>query len=180
MMTSFYKRCLNISALLLALVAFTACGGGGETDTENSMENTEDTQSSMQSEMDSTTAPTAKLNINTASEEDFRTIPNVGDKMVHEFEEYRPYVSIQQFRKEIGKYVNEDHVAAYEKYIFVPIHRNDSDAATVMQIPGLNESNTEELLAGRPFDSNQAFMDALGSYLDEQQMQTAESYMKSE
>lgn len=37
--------------------------------------------------------------------------------MVRKFEEYRPYVSIQQFRREIGKYVDEAMVAAYEQYV---------------------------------------------------------------
>ncbi len=48
------------------------------------------------------------------------TIPNFGDRMVREFGEYRPYVSIQQFRKEIGKYVDAAQVAEYEKYVYVP------------------------------------------------------------
>ena len=56
----------------------------------------------------------AKLNINTASSADFlRAIPNLGNRMVHEFEEYRPYKSIQQFRREIGKYVDANQVAEY-------------------------------------------------------------------
>jgi hypothetical protein len=39
--------------------------------------------------------------------------------MVHEFEEYRPYTSIEQFRAEIGKYVDEKEVARLERYIYV-------------------------------------------------------------
>src|SRR5436190_1923713 len=55
----------------------------------------------------STASPTArKLNLNTVSADELKkTIPNFPDRMVGEFQEYRPYVSIQQFRKEIGKYV---------------------------------------------------------------------------
>ena len=45
------------------------------------------------------------FNLNTTAEADFKMIPGVGDRMAHEFEEYRPYTSIQQFRREIGKYV---------------------------------------------------------------------------
>ena len=37
--------------------------------------------------------------------------------MVHEFEEYRPYASMDQFRREIGKYVDEDEVARLERYV---------------------------------------------------------------
>ena len=53
-----------------------------------------------------------KLNLNTSSGDDYlKTIPNFSNRMVREFLEYRPYVSIQQFRKEIGKYVGQEQVA---------------------------------------------------------------------
>ena len=39
--------------------------------------------------------------------------------MVHEFEEYRPYTSIEQFQREIGKYVDEDEVARLERYVYI-------------------------------------------------------------
>jgi hypothetical protein len=37
--------------------------------------------------------------------------------MAHEFEEYRPYKNIEQFRKEIGKYVDAKEVARLEGYV---------------------------------------------------------------
>ncbi|HEX4912666.1 MAG TPA: hypothetical protein VFV51_01860, partial [Vicinamibacterales bacterium] len=43
------------------------------------------------------------LNLNTATEADFMTIPGVGKRMAHEFEEYRPWKTQAQFEKEIGK-----------------------------------------------------------------------------
>jgi hypothetical protein len=59
-----------------------------------------------------------KLNLNTASANDFLTgIPGMGNKMVREFEEYRPCRSIQQFRREIGKYVKPEQVAENENTI---------------------------------------------------------------
>jgi hypothetical protein len=45
------------------------------------------------------------------------TIPGMTARMVHEFEEYRPYTSLQQFRREIGKYVDENEVARLESYV---------------------------------------------------------------
>jgi len=53
-----------------------------------------------------------RLNLNTASSDDFSAaIPNFSGRMLREFLEYRPYISIQQFRQEIGKYVDEAQVA---------------------------------------------------------------------
>ncbi|HET6527859.1 MAG TPA: hypothetical protein VFG39_03830 [Balneolaceae bacterium] len=172
------KKLLNrylttILGLFLALT-ITACGGNSDS-TE-----TAETEVQTTVEADATVTPADRLNINTASEEAFKSIPNVGDRMVHEFEEYRPYVSIQQFRREIGKYVDEAQVAAYEEYIYVPIGVNESDAATLQQIPGLSADEAEELIAARPFDSNQAFLDALSSYVNEEQLATAKTYLKAQ
>ena len=111
-------------------------------------------------------APAEKLNLNTATGDEFRTIPGVGDRMVHEFEEYRPYVSIQQFRREIGKYVDEAQVAAYEQYVFVPIDMNESDAETLQQLPGVDATEAAEIVAGRPYASREAFLERVAAYAD--------------
>ena len=57
------------------------------------------------------------LGLNDASTEEILLIPGVGDRMAHEFEEYRPYVDMDQFRREIGKYVDEEEVARLERYV---------------------------------------------------------------
>jgi DNA uptake protein ComE-like DNA-binding protein len=57
------------------------------------------------------------VNLNTASEADILLIPGVGKRMAHEFEEYRPYRSMEQFRREIGKYVDDAEVARLEMYV---------------------------------------------------------------
>lgn len=57
------------------------------------------------------------INLNNASRENILLIPGVGRKMAHEFEEYRPYSSMEQFRREIGKYVDSDEVARLEMYV---------------------------------------------------------------
>lgn len=59
------------------------------------------------------------LDLNTASAEEILLIPGVGDRMRHEFEEYRPYRAIAQFRREIGKYVDEAEVARLEQYVTI-------------------------------------------------------------
>ena len=59
------------------------------------------------------------LKLNSASDDDIQLIPGVGSRMAHEFEEYRPYTSMNQFRREIGKYVDEDEVARYEMYVIL-------------------------------------------------------------
>ena len=57
------------------------------------------------------------IDLNKASDAEILLIPGVGPRMRHEFEEYRPYTSIEQFRREIGKYVDKDEVARLERYV---------------------------------------------------------------
>jgi DNA uptake protein ComE-like DNA-binding protein len=57
------------------------------------------------------------IKLNSADESDILLIPGVGRRMAHEFEEYRPYSSIEQFRREMGKYVDEEEVARLEQYV---------------------------------------------------------------
>jgi len=59
------------------------------------------------------------INLNTASDADILSIPGLGQRMLREFKEYRPYTSIEQFRREIGKYVDKNEVARLERYVMV-------------------------------------------------------------
>ncbi|MFZ2489770.1 MAG: hypothetical protein WAZ19_16815 [Anaerolineae bacterium] len=135
-----------------------------------------------------TVAPTApvavqpavntKLNLNTAAGDEYlATIPNFSSRMVREFLEYRPYASIQQFRREIGKYVDDAQVAQYEQYVYVPVDVNQSDAATLLQIPGLDQAAADALIAGRPYASNGAFLAALAQAAPTVDAATAASYL---
>jgi DNA uptake protein ComE-like DNA-binding protein len=59
------------------------------------------------------------VGLNSASDEDILTIPGLGPRMLREFREYRPYTNIEQFRREIGKYVDDGEVARLERYVVV-------------------------------------------------------------
>jgi DNA uptake protein ComE-like DNA-binding protein len=59
------------------------------------------------------------IDLNTASDADILTIPGLGNRMLGEFKEYRPYKAIDVFRREIGKYVNKQEVARLERYVTI-------------------------------------------------------------
>jgi DNA uptake protein ComE-like DNA-binding protein len=59
------------------------------------------------------------IDLNTASDADILTIPGVGARMLKEFKEYRPYKAMDQFRREIGKYVSKEEVARLERYVAI-------------------------------------------------------------
>ena len=59
------------------------------------------------------------IDLNTATADEILLIPGVGDRMLHEFEEYRPYTSMAQFRREIGKYVDDEELERLASYVEV-------------------------------------------------------------
>lgn len=118
-----------------------------------------------------------KLNLNTATDQELLTIPNFGAQMLREFKEYRPYTSILQFEKELGKYISAADVAAYEQYVYVPIAINTADAATLMQIAGLDKTTADKLIAARPFASTDAFLTQLAQFVSAEQLAAAKNYI---
>ena len=57
------------------------------------------------------------IDLNKATREEIMLIPGMTRRMAHEFEEYRPYTSLAQFDKEIGKYVDAAEVARLRSYV---------------------------------------------------------------
>ena len=182
---SMFRSAMVLSALLFTLTVGGCSSGGENAGSTNAPAATSPNASAntagATSNQSVTTAGKPKLNVNTASANDFlTTIPGMGNKMVHEFEEYRPYKSIQQFRKEMGKYVKPEQVAEYEKYIFVPIKVSDSDAATLQQVPGLDANEAQSLIAARPFASNDAFLAKLTGSVSEAELAVAKTYLTNQ
>lgn len=142
---------------------------------------TAETAETADTEVTAVTAVTnTKLNLNEASGDDYlNTIPDFGNRMVREFQEYRPYVSILQFRREIGKYVDEAQVAFYEQYVYVPVNVDEADAVTLQQIPGVDASMAESLMAARPYGSNDAFLAKLAEFLSADQVAVAAGYLET-
>ncbi len=59
------------------------------------------------------------INLNTASDADIMTIPGSGPRLLREFKEYRPYKSMDQFRREMRKYWDAKEVARLERYVTI-------------------------------------------------------------
>ena len=117
------------------------------------------------------------FNLNTTEEKDFKMIPGVGDKMAHEFEEYRPYTSILQFKREIGKYVDEQEVARYLDYVFVPVELNTSSEDDIKALPGIGKKMTHEFLEYRPYKNLAQFRKEIGKYVDDKELSRLEGFV---
>jgi DNA uptake protein ComE-like DNA-binding protein len=118
-----------------------------------------------------------QLNLNTAAESEILLIPGVGKRMLREFQEYRPYKSLAQFRKEIGKYVDQKEVARLEQYVFVPINLNTSVDEDILTIPGMGKRMLREFKEYRPYKNIEQFRKEIGKYVDKKEVARLERYV---
>ncbi len=110
------------------------------------------------------------LNVNTASNEEILLIPGVGERMAHEFDEYRPYVAMEQFRREMGKYVDDAEVDRLAQYVFVPADLNTATREQIMALPGLGERMAHEFEEYRPYTNMEHFRREIGKYVDDAEL----------
>jgi len=117
------------------------------------------------------------INLNDVSDDELMLVPGINGKMAHEFEEYRPYNSIEQFRREIGKYVDEEEVARYAQYVFVPMDLNSASSDSFASIPGMSSKMVHEFEEYRPYSSMEQFRREMGKYVDENEVARLERYV---
>jgi DNA uptake protein ComE-like DNA-binding protein len=118
-----------------------------------------------------------QLNLNTASKAEILLIPGVGNRMLHEFEEYRPYTSLAQFDREIRKYVNDDELARLQQYVFVPIDLNTASDADILSLPGIGNRMLHEFKEYRPYKDMAQFRREMGKYVNAKEVARMERYV---
>ena len=117
------------------------------------------------------------INLNTASRNEILLVPGVGDRLAHEFEEYRPYRAIRQFRREIGKYVDSNEVQLLERHVFVPININSASDEDLLSIPGVGQRMLHEFKEYRPYRGIAEFRREIGKYVDSKEIKRLERYI---
>src|SRR5688500_1802557 len=118
-----------------------------------------------------------QINLNTASDAEILLIPGLGNRMLGEFKEYRPYRALAQFRREIGKYVDDQERARLERYVFVPINLNTASDADILSIPGMGQRMLGEFKEYRPYKAIQEFRREIGKYVDDNEVARLERYV---
>jgi DNA uptake protein ComE-like DNA-binding protein len=118
-----------------------------------------------------------QINLNTASDAEILLIPGLGNRMLGEFKEYRPYRALAQFRREIGKYVDDKELARLEQYVFVPINLNTATDQDILSIPGMGQRMLGEFKEYRPYKAMVQFRREIGKYVDEKEVARLERYV---
>ena len=117
------------------------------------------------------------INLNDVTEAEILLIPGVGQRMAHEFEEYRPYAGLAVFRREMGKYVDDDEVARLEQFVFVPLDLNSASSEDFATIPGAGPRMIHEFEEYRPYAGIEQFRREMGKYVDDDEVARFERYM---
>jgi len=105
------------------------------------------------------------INLNTATPAEILLVPGAGKRMVHEFDEYRPWKTYGQFEKEIGKYVGAEQTAQLAQYTFIPIKLNTATDADILSIPGAGQRMVREFKEYRPWKTKEQFIKEIGKYV---------------
>jgi DNA uptake protein ComE-like DNA-binding protein len=105
------------------------------------------------------------INLNTATPQEILLVPGAGKRMVHEFEEYRPWKTYAQFDKEIGKYVGAEKTAQLAQYTFIPVRLNTATDADILSIPGTGQRMLREFKEYRPWKTKEQFIKEIGKYV---------------
>ncbi|MEO0974346.1 MAG: hypothetical protein AAFX85_14745, partial [Pseudomonadota bacterium] len=117
------------------------------------------------------------IDLNAASDAEISMIPGMSPRMVHEFEEYRPYTSMAQFRREIGKYVDAQEVERLAQYVYVPVPLNAATREQLLSIPGMSGRMAHEFEEYRPYTSLDQFRREIGKYVDQDEVARLESFI---
>jgi DNA uptake protein ComE-like DNA-binding protein len=118
------------------------------------------------------------VNLNLSPRDEIMLIPRAGRRMAREFDEYKPYNGgYAQFRREIGKYVNEQEVAHLEQYTFIPIDLNTASDSAILSIPGSGPRVLREFKEYRPYKSIEQFRREMGKYWNEKEVARLERYV---
>ncbi len=117
------------------------------------------------------------LNLNETTEDEILLVPGVKGRMAHEFEEYRPYAGLPVFRREIGKYVDDDEVTRLEQFVFVPVDLNTASDEDILSIPNLGNRMLHEFKEYRPYRQIEQFRREIGKYVDDDEVARLERYV---
>jgi DNA uptake protein ComE-like DNA-binding protein len=118
------------------------------------------------------------IDLNDATDEEILMVPGVGDRMLREFKEYRPYVGLAQFEREMAKYVDQTEVARMAQYVYVRIDLNTASDEAITSIPGIGSRMLREFKEYRPYTAMAQFRREMAKYVDANEVERMARYVE--
>ena len=116
------------------------------------------------------------INLNTATDTEILAVPGTGQRMLREFKEYRPYINVDQFRRELGKYVDADQINQWLGYVFVPTNPNTATEAQLTALKGVDEAMAKYIVSSRSYKDISALKAVLAKKYDAKTVAALERY----
>ncbi len=91
------------------------------------------------------------INVNSATDAEWRLVPGIGAHMLTEFKANRPFPSLAAFAQEVGKYLPPKDAAQLIQYVFVPVDVNAVSDDDLRTIPGLTPKVFTAIKRHRPY-----------------------------
>lgn len=118
------------------------------------------------------------LDLNDLTDAEILMIPGAGRRMVHEFNEYKPYRGLAQWHREIDKYVDDTELARLEQYVFVKIDLNTATDEQILSIPGVGSRMLHEFKEYRPYKAMSQFEREIGKYVNAKEVARMARYVE--
>jgi len=117
------------------------------------------------------------LNLNTATSEEILLVPKIARRMTIEFPEYRPWKTVEQFDRQIGKYVGQGETDRLKQYVFIPLDLNTATDEQFLTIPDMARRMLIEFKEYRPWKTKAQFDREIGKYVGPKETERLWRYM---
>lgn len=105
------------------------------------------------------------LNLNTTTNEEILLVPKIARRMTIEFAEYRPWKTVDQFDRQIGKYVGQAETDRLKQYVFIPLKLNTATDEQFLTIPNMAQRMLIEFKEYRPWKTKEQFEREISKYV---------------
>lgn len=118
-----------------------------------------------------------RLNPNSATAAQLKSVPGLNDQLIGEIQKNRPYAGMADFNKLISARLGADQAKQVYPSLFVPVNLNTASREEIALIPGMTPRMVREFLEYRPYADMAQFNREIGKYVDAAEVARLASYV---
>ena len=118
-----------------------------------------------------------RLNPNSATAAQLRTVAGLNEQLIGEIQKTRPYASMADFNKVVSARLGADQTRQVYTSLFVPVNLNTGSREEIALIPGMTPRMVREFLEYRPYKDMAQFNREIGKYVDAVEVARLASYV---